>query len=190
MKSLSVLPCIQVDAGDLETMEEFLASSLPLRIERCAPVALPESSYLPKREQYDGSALLRYALEQGPPAADRVLLVTELDLCIPMLTFIFGQAQLDGRAAIVSLARLRPEFDGLPPDPALTRERLCKEALHELGHTFGLTHCTDPECAMSLSINIANIDRKSADLCRDCAILLIERLEAADGRDRPRGRES
>lgn len=190
MKLLSVLPCVKVHEEDLEPMEDFIASSLPLRVRRDPAVALPESTYLPQRGQYDGSALLRHALENGAADADRVLLVTELDLCIPMLTFIFGQAQLQGRAAIVSLARLRPEFDGLPPDPALTRERLCKEALHELGHTFGLTHCTDPSCAMSLSINIANIDRKNADLCRDCAILLIEHLGAADNAAGPPRSES
>ena len=74
-----------------------------------------------------------------------ILGVTDVDLAIPMLSFLFGQAQLDGRVAVVSLCRLHQEFYGLPADRGLLRERTVKEVLHELGHTFGLAHCSDSE---------------------------------------------
>ena len=77
----------------------------------------------------------------------RVLGVTDVDLAIPMLSFLFGQAQFDGPVAVVSLCRLHQEFYGLPRRRRLLRERTVKEVLHELGHTFGLVHCAEPTCA-------------------------------------------
>ena len=50
-------------------------------------------------------------------ARARLLGVTERDLFVPVLSFVYGQAQLGGRVAVVSLARLRPEFHGLPGWP-------------------------------------------------------------------------
>jgi len=150
---------------------------LPLTCRVLPPLAVPPDAFDRKRGQHDSSLLLHAALEGCPADADRLLVVTGLDIAIPMLTFVFGQAQLDGRGAIVSLARLRPEFYGLPPAPAVLAERLRKEVLHELGHTCGLVHCTDQGCAMSLSVNIVFIDRKKARLCRDCGARLAARLE-------------
>ena len=121
-------------------------------------------------------ALLRYA----PRDAARVLGVTEADLGIPMLTFLFGQAQLDGRAAIISTCRLRQEFYGLAPDQALLRERIIKEMLHELGHTFGLTHCPDGKCAMSLATHIEFVDTKSASYCPRCGAYLAHRFTSGE----------
>jgi archaemetzincin len=93
-----------------------------------------------------------------------------------MLTFVYGQAQVDGTVALLSLARLRQEYYGLPPRPDLFSARVRKEALHELGHTFGLHHCTDSRCAMALSIRIADIDAKRDKLCNGCAVRLTDRL--------------
>jgi archaemetzincin len=104
-----------------------------------------------------------------------VLGVTAQDLFIPILTFVFGEAQLGpgpAAAAVASLHRLRQEFYGLPPDPALARDRLLKEALHELGHTLGLRHCHDYRCVMSSSHAVENIDLKLAEFCPDCAVSL------------------
>ena len=86
-----------------------------------------------------------------PTDTVRLLGITEHDLFIPMLSFVFGQAQLGGKAALVSFARLRQEFYGIDPADAVFTERARKEMLHELGHTFGLTHCPDRGCPMSLS---------------------------------------
>jgi archaemetzincin len=100
-----------------------------------------------------------------------------------MLSFVFGHAQLGGRVAVVSLARLRQEFYGLPPDPGLLRERAAKEALHEVGHAFGLVHCVDSECAMSLSTGIEQVDAKQAAYCDTCRALLREADAAARGEE-------
>ena len=104
---------------------------------------------------------------QSDPNA-RVLGVTGCDLFVPVLTFVFGEAQLDGTCAVVSTARLTEEFYGLPSRADLLRERLVKEAAHELGHTFGLRHCADWRCVMSSSHGVERLDVKGAQFCGSC----------------------
>ena len=110
---------------------------------------------------------------------ERVLGITECDLYIPMLTFVFGQAQLNGRIALVSLARLRQEFYGGTPDLGLLRLRLRKEVGHELGHSMGLIHCSDRGCLMSLATSIQDVDRKTDSFCAACRIFVDQALAHA-----------
>ncbi len=122
------------------------------------------------RGQYHSTAILgrlRGADAEDPAA--RVLGVTELDLFVPVLTFVFGEAQLAGRCALISLHRLREEFYGLPPKPDLLRERAAKESVHELGHTLGLRHCPDWRCVMASTHAVERLDLKSAEFCSRCA---------------------
>jgi len=120
------------------------------------------------RGQYASSAALDLLVRETPPDAAKLLAVTTRDLFIPVLTFVFGQAQLNGRVGIVSLARLRQEFYTLPPDGAVFLDRAVKEALHESGHLFGLIHCADRGCAMSLSTGVRQIDIKQPAFCGPC----------------------
>jgi archaemetzincin len=94
--------------------------------------------------------------------------VTAVDLFVPVLTYVFGEAQLGGRAVVVSTHRLRPEAYGLPADDELVAARTEKEALHELGHTWGLRHCHAPDCVMRASTYAEEIDLKPAALCDRC----------------------
>jgi len=119
---------------------------------------------------------MKMLAQYAPPDATRILGVTDVDLAIPMLTFLFGQAHLDGPIALVSLCRLHPEFYGLPADESLLRERTVKEALHELGHTFGLAHCSEPKCAMSLATHIELVDTKTEQYCAHCGLHLVQRF--------------
>jgi archaemetzincin len=103
------------------------------------------------------------------PSAGRVaLIITEADLYVPVLTFVFGEAQLNGPRAIVSTHRLREEFYGQAGDEAKLNARLAKEALHELGHTQGLRHCDNWRCAMASSHAVERLDLKEALYCRHC----------------------
>jgi archaemetzincin len=120
-----------------------------------------------RRQQYFSTAILQQ-LEIAASGGVRVLGVTSCDLYVPVLTFVFGEAQLDGDCAVVSTARLREEFYGLPPSETLLRERLVKEAAHELGHTFGLKHCSDWRCVMASSHGVERLDVKTAEFCRSC----------------------
>ena len=119
------------------------------------------------RQQYYSTAILQ-RLERHCNLDTRVLGITSCDLFVPVLTFVFGEAQLDGNCAAVSLARLREEAYGMPPRENLLRERLLKQAIHELGHTFGLRHCADWQCVMTSSHAVERVDVKSAEFCAAC----------------------
>jgi archaemetzincin len=94
--------------------------------------------------------------------------IVAVDLYIPILTYVFGEAQMGGPCAVISAHRLRQEFYGLPPNPDLFRQRVIKEAVHELGHTLNLTHCDDYRCAMAPSHAVEWIDLKDSALCTAC----------------------
>jgi archaemetzincin len=104
-----------------------------------------------RRNQYSFSAIIKYLEEYLPTVDSKVLAVTGLDLYIPALTCVFGEARLHGQCAVVSSCRLDNKFYGLPDNPSLLQERLLKEGIHELGHTFGLSHCHHPDCVMKSS---------------------------------------
>jgi archaemetzincin len=125
------------------------------------------------RQQYYSTAILQ-RLERAADPDARVLGVTACDLYVPVLTFVFGEAQLDGNCAVVSTARLKEEFYGMPPREDLLRERLVKEGAHELGHTFGLRHCADWRCVMTSSHAVERLDVKSADFCQTCHKAVVQ----------------
>jgi archaemetzincin len=129
----------------------------------------PVDSFDPRRQQHSSTRILKWLLETRPRQGAKVVGVTDVDLYIPILTFVYGEAQLGGAAAVVSTARLAPE-DGFLTDRELVRARAVKETIHELGHTFGLIHCPRTECVMSRSVNLVQVDAKNGGLCRDCAI--------------------
>jgi archaemetzincin len=139
---------------------------------------IPEHSLEAARNQYHSTKILKEIVGHAPSDAFKILGVIEKDLCIPILTFVYGEAQLNGIGAIVSLARLRQEFYGVKPDEDIFRGRLHKEALHELGHTFGLIHCSLVECLMYLSNTILDVDRKGRSFCRHCQQILQSKIEA------------
>lgn len=126
----------------------------------------PDFAYDPVRNQYHATAILRRL--SSYKATGRILGVASVDLYVPIFTFVFGEAQLSGQCAVISMFRLRQQLYGLPPDPELTAERLLKEALHELGHTLGLRHCHDWSCPMASSFSIERLDLKSVSFCPAC----------------------
>ncbi len=129
----------------------------------------PSPAFNPARRQYDAMTLL--GLLQPLPGKHQVrrLGVTDVDIFLPVFTHIFGLGSLSGGAAVVSLFRLRPENNGYPPNQELLHWRLAKEALHELGHLFGLRHCPVPWCAMASSRSAEEVDLKDAAFCPTCA---------------------
>src|ERR1039457_2074192 len=112
------------------------------------------------RRQYGSIGVLQMVARLCPDDGAKLLAVTDRDLFVPVLTFVFGQAQLGGRVGVISLARLRQEFYGLAPSREIFLERAYKEALHATGHLFGLVHCAERKCAMSLATAVRQIDLK------------------------------
>jgi len=125
-------------------------------------------AFEPARNQFHSTAILQRLQAFPCPEGARLLGITGLDLYVPVLTFVFGEAQLEGHCALVSLHRLREEFYGLPASNDLLHERLAKEAVHELGHTFGLRHCEDWNCVMASTHAVERLDVKSAAFCPAC----------------------
>jgi archaemetzincin len=181
VNALVVMAVGAVAPETLGWVEAAAAEWFPFPVQRLPAMAPPGGSYDAERGQYRSVEILKALVRQAPRDAARVLGVTEADLAIPMLTFLFGQAQLDGQVAIVSLCRLRQEFYGLPADEGLLRERITKETLHELGHTFGLTHCGERSCAMSLATHIEFVDAKRAVYCARCGAHLARRFTSWKG---------
>jgi archaemetzincin len=128
--------------------------------------------YDPGRRQYDGVRLLKEVDSMFLPGSVKTLGLFNVDLFIPILTYIFGQAYLRGRTGIASTYRLKNEIYGMKQDEGLLRERFRKVCIHELGHSFGLIHCHTPVCVMKSSTYVEDIDQKDHNLCIICRDLM------------------
>jgi archaemetzincin len=174
MKTLDLLPIGELDARLLEDLARALADSLSLPCRLLNSRLDPQLAFHAERGQYHSSELLQAMQPYATEGAWRVLGITGVDLYIPILTFVFGEAQVGGPCALVSFHRLRQQFYGLPADAGLLSDRLVKEAVHEVGHTFDLTHCDDYSCAMAPSHAVEWIDLKQATLCSSCQARALE----------------
>jgi archaemetzincin len=124
--------------------------------------------YDPARKQYNGNELLKEIETQFATETSKTLGIFNVDLFIPILTYIFGQAFLNGRSGIASIYRLSNERYGIKKDQTIFVDRIRKEVIHELGHTFGLYHCSNPTCVMRSSTYVEDIDQKEHSLCHKC----------------------
>ena len=134
-------------------------------------IRLPHKSWDQRRGQHLASMLLA-ELPSPHSLVDRVLGVVDLDIFATGLNFVFGEADITGKRALISLQRLRQEFYGLPKNENLFQERAIKEAVHELGHTYGLKHCPNPVCVMHFSNSLPDTDAKGQNFCPACKVRL------------------
>jgi archaemetzincin len=172
---------IGADAADdalMESVRERTAAAFHIQARLYRHGDRPHQAFDPRRGQHSSTAILKWLIGRDQPG-HRTLAVTDADLFIPVLTFVYGEAQLGGRAAVVSTARLTIEQDGRH-DAALVADRIVKECVHELGHTFGLLHCDTPGCVMRRSINLIEVDAKTMTLCGPCEARYRE-LREKDG---------
>jgi archaemetzincin len=166
---LELVPFFMGEHSDLlPGLAARLAETFGVTVDERPPRFDPELAFDVSRGQYNSRVLLGQLLHERRPPFGRVLGVTGVDLFIPVLTFVFGEAQLDGAAAVVSTHRLASERYGLPPSPRLLRQRLDREAVHEVGHTYGLVHCHAARCVMRSSTYVEEIDLKDDRFCARC----------------------
>ncbi len=152
----------------VDSLVETLRTVFGLRVELQLPSFDPELAFDSSRGQYNSRILLAQLLREARPETTRILGVAGVDLFIPVLTYVFGEAQLAGRAAVVSTHRLDCQLYGLPANRKLLLQRLRKEAIHELGHTYNLLHCHQHPCVMMSSTYVEGIDLKSDRFCNRC----------------------
>ena len=167
--TISILPIDEIDPSVLRCIGESIARTFGFKydilpVEHIA-VRTPE---LLHQGKYNSTGVLLYISRRSYRNSLKILAVTQLDLYSPIFSHLYGEAQLRGVAALMSLHRLRQEFYHLDPDPEVFLSRCEKEALHELGHTFGLMHCNDRNCVMYPSSTIADTDMKSNRFCPVC----------------------
>ncbi len=169
MFTVVIVPIACRDVELLEFVRVGMERILPIRVVVSEEVLeVPEGAYDSVREQYVSEYVLSYLASRDPGVGNRVLGIADVDAYSDGLNFVFGQAELNGRYAVVYLPRLRPEFYGEPPNRKLFLERVLKECMHELGHTLGLRHCINPRCVMSFSNSVIEVDRKSPEFCSYC----------------------
>jgi archaemetzincin len=173
---LAILRVGSVDSDIIHDIRKQLSEIFPKTV--CvildSEMPTPKNAYDSRRNQFHSSFVLAKIHQCAEKLmADRVLGITDVDLYVPRLNFVFGEAECSGRAAVISLYRLRPEFYGLSPDSALFARRSVKEAVHEIGHTLGLGHCRDPSCVMFFSNSILDTDRKKSTFCERCYSLVV-----------------
>lgn len=177
MSAIFLLPMGEAERGLTEMLLQPIQNVFQVETAVMNTAVNMRSFYDEQRNQYNSTSMLQFAKENLTNSYLRsvrrhhtkaYLLVTGEDLFIPILTYVFGEAELNGDVAVVSHHRLQNERYGLPPNPALLNERLRKEAIHELGHTYGLVHCRSPQCVMHTSTYVEDIDLKGESFCDPC----------------------
>jgi archaemetzincin len=158
----------KVESSLLDELCSDISKRLKVRCKLSEIELDPILAYHGERQQFHSSEILNAMQAIARPQDCHLLGITDVDLYIPILKYVFGEAQLGGPCALVSFHRLRQEFYGLEGDEALLRKRLLKECVHELGHTLDLRHCQDYRCAMSSAHAVEWIDLRETALCESC----------------------
>jgi archaemetzincin len=168
---ITLKPLGKVADEIMEELKDGVGSIFHCPVEIKAGFSDLSQAYNPERKQYFSSKLL--ASLKKSEREGRVVGIADVDLYVPRLNYVFGEADIVLGTAIVSLYRLRQDYYGLAPDEALFTERATKEIVHELGHTFGLGHCLNNKCVMHFSNSLADTDLKEANFCSSCRPKII-----------------
>ena len=172
MKWICILPIGDIDQNLLEELSETIELVFARKTRILERRERPHFAFDAKRKQYLSIPVLGRVLQCADEETEKIVGITDVDICVPVLRFVFGQAQLSGRAALISTARLQQQFYGLPEDQELLAARVKKETVHELGHTYGLVHCKDPLCVMHYSNSLREVDSRPLEFCSGCLSVL------------------
>ncbi len=168
---LDLIPLGNLDPLAVSIMGAHLQAVLGLRTQIHPVRSNPEYAFMAMRNQFDASKIIK-ALATETDGAPFKLGVLQSDLSIPILTYVYGESQLGGKAAVVSLHRL---FD---IDRQLVYQRAAKIGVHEVGHLLGLEHCWQAGCLMRFSKQLEQLDRLALDFCDACRYEIVRRLKA------------
>jgi archaemetzincin len=175
VSQIRLVPIGDVDPGLLEYLMLTLAGRFDAECVVIHPNLDFQDTYNASRRQFHSTELLAGVRKIAPADGGKILGITDVDLFIPIFTFVFGEAQVGGSAALMSTHRLRQEFYGLPGDRQLLFGRTEKEAIHELGHAYGLAHCRNFYCVMRFSNSVEDVDLKTCNFCQLCETRLRDK---------------
>jgi archaemetzincin len=160
---------LRVIAANIQAILEVPVEMLPAMV-------IPEEAFQRHRCQYDAGLVLKYLARFSFPHHSRILAITDVDLCTPIHTFVFGEAELGLSRAIVSDFRLKHMDNGIMASEGVYYERLAKVALHEIAHTFSLYHCETPKCLMQFSHGLSHLDELDIFFCERCSFGLRQSM--------------
>ncbi len=176
---IAVAPLGRVEEDVLRVVADSLQGVLRLPVDVWGAMPIPEDAFMRARNQYNAMAIIRYLAENHSDNSLKVLGIMDKDICNPIITYVFGEAYMGGRAAVMSSARLGATASGEPVSREQFLDRVVKVALHEIGHTFNIPHCHTGRCVMRASNNLAELDDKLNYLCDYCEIFLSDALKHA-----------
>lgn len=176
MQKIIISPIENIDVCNYQLLGQEIHRIFGFQTEIKSLLQNVNFAYNLTRNQYHSTAILEKLASLSPSQTIKVVAITNVDLFIPILTHVYGEAQLAGKACIVSTFRLQEGLSIADIEKEF-ESRVVKETLHELGHTFNLRHCRDNSCIMHYCRSIRDVDRKSDQLCRYCKILLEDELK-------------
>jgi len=164
----------QPDKDIISTLENTLSEEFNASIVTASPIKeISDQLFDKQRKQWKSNHILQWLLYMYKPSKSRkILAICDFDAYSGHLNFVFGEAYVEGSISAIYLPRLRQEFYGLKPDESLFYQRIVKEAVHELGHGFGLNHCKNIKCVMHFSNSLSDTDIKSNHFCIVCKGLI------------------
>ena len=171
-----ISPIGEIDTKLLRPVSNKILNTFGCQTEVISDIIDIDFAFDPDRNQYNSTLILEKLADVAPSQTLKLLAITNADLFIPILTYVYGEAQLDGKTSIISTCRLNEGVSSLCDEDTFL-QRVVKEAIHELGHTFNLRHCNDKACIMHYCRSINDVDGKSDQLCRYCTILLKDKME-------------
>jgi len=174
-RKIILFPIGEIEGGIMDSIKKDIEKTFDCQVEKHAVLEIPGIALNPTRKQYNSSVILKSLhgiLSLAPQ--EKALEIADIDLYAEGLNFVFGEAELGGQCAVISLTRLRQSFYSLPENKTTFLERAIKEAVHELGHVSGLEHCPDPACVMHFSNSLWDTDRKNASFCPRCQKIIEE----------------
>ena len=166
---IGVVPVGDIPELASQVVAAHISGYLNLPVQICQPLEHPAYAYDEKRLQYNAAAILKALSAIKFEDYFKVMAILNVDIFIPIFEYLFGEAKVGGKCALVSLFRLSENTDGKSPQPSLVFERAAKVALHELSHLFNLLHCEDARCLMHFTGGIEELDKTPFLFCRYCS---------------------
>ena len=176
-KLFCIIPIGSIDNKTLQHTQIELEKRFNVSVEIGRQLDEPAYAYHKHKKQYNSTKILKKIHKLKLTGYDRILGIVDVDLYVPERTFVFGGADVKKKVSVISLTRLKQKFYDLPEDSALFKYRTIIEAVHELGHTYGLYHCKNDKCVMFLSNTIDDTDHKGAELCSKCEKIMEKKKD-------------